>query len=133
MTETTTAGSRHPGPTPVIEHRTIRPFQVRVPEEELVDLRRRLAATRRPEETVADQWQGVQLAAIDERRAYERLRFLYTKDIGYATEMALRPQMLYGLADSPVAALAAWMLDHSSTSTKSTGATTSRPGRSRTS
>jgi pimeloyl-ACP methyl ester carboxylesterase len=47
----------------------------------------------------------------DERRAYEQLLFLYTKGIGYATEMNLRPQTLYGLADSPVA-LAAWMLDH---------------------
>jgi pimeloyl-ACP methyl ester carboxylesterase len=49
--------------------------------------------------------------SADERRAYEQLSFLYTKGIGYATEMALRPQTLYGLADSPVA-LAAWMLDH---------------------
>jgi pimeloyl-ACP methyl ester carboxylesterase len=47
----------------------------------------------------------------EERRAFEQLRFLYTKGIGYATEMNLRPQTLYGLADSP-AALAAWMLDH---------------------
>ena len=47
----------------------------------------------------------------DERRAWERLNFLYTKGIGYATEMAAHPQTLYGLADSPVA-LAAWMLDH---------------------
>jgi pimeloyl-ACP methyl ester carboxylesterase len=47
----------------------------------------------------------------DERRAYDQLLFLYTKGIGYATEMAQRPQTLYGLADSPVA-LAAWMLDH---------------------
>ena len=47
----------------------------------------------------------------EERRAWDRLTFLYTKGIGYATEMALRPQTLYGLADSPVA-LAAWMLDH---------------------
>ena len=47
----------------------------------------------------------------DEVRAYEQLSFLYTKGIGYATEMSLRPQTLYGLADSPVA-LAAWMLDH---------------------
>jgi pimeloyl-ACP methyl ester carboxylesterase len=46
-----------------------------------------------------------------EREAYEQLLFLYTKGIGYATEMSLRPQTLYGLADSPVA-LAAWMLDH---------------------
>ena len=47
----------------------------------------------------------------EESRAFEQLRFLYTKGIGYATEMNLRPQTLYGLADSP-AALAAWMLDH---------------------
>jgi pimeloyl-ACP methyl ester carboxylesterase len=47
----------------------------------------------------------------DERRAYEQLTDVYTKGIGYAVEMALRPQTLYGLADSP-AALAAWMLDH---------------------
>ncbi|MCW2963482.1 MAG: Epoxide hydrolase [Actinomycetia bacterium] len=49
--------------------------------------------------------------SADESRAYEQLRFLYTKGIGYATEMMLRPQTLYGNADSPVA-LAAWMLDH---------------------
>jgi len=47
----------------------------------------------------------------DERRAYEQLATVYTKGIGYAVEMGLRPQSLYGLADSPVA-LAAWMLDH---------------------
>jgi pimeloyl-ACP methyl ester carboxylesterase len=49
--------------------------------------------------------------SADEGRAWERLNFLYTKGIGYATEMALHPQTLYGLADSPVA-LAAWMIDH---------------------
>jgi pimeloyl-ACP methyl ester carboxylesterase len=49
--------------------------------------------------------------SADEQRAYEQLSFLYTKGIGYALEMGLRPQTLYGLADSPVA-LAAWMLDH---------------------
>src|SRR5215208_2700684 len=49
--------------------------------------------------------------SAEESRAYESLLFLYTKGIGYATEMALHPQTLYGLADSP-AALAAWMLDH---------------------
>src|SRR5207237_6552468 len=47
----------------------------------------------------------------DERRAYEQLSFVYTKGIGYPTEMSLRPQTLYGLSDSPVA-LASWMLDH---------------------
>jgi pimeloyl-ACP methyl ester carboxylesterase len=49
--------------------------------------------------------------SADENRAYEQLSFLYTKGIGYSTEMMLRPQTLYGNADSPVA-LAAWMLDH---------------------
>jgi pimeloyl-ACP methyl ester carboxylesterase len=49
--------------------------------------------------------------SADEQRAYEQLSFLYMKGIGYATEMGLRPQTLYGLADSPVQ-LAAWMLDH---------------------
>jgi pimeloyl-ACP methyl ester carboxylesterase len=49
--------------------------------------------------------------SAEEQRAWERLSFLYTKGIGYALEMGLRPQTLYGLADSPVA-LAAWMLDH---------------------
>jgi pimeloyl-ACP methyl ester carboxylesterase len=49
--------------------------------------------------------------SADESRAWEQLKFFLTKGIGYATEMALRPQTLYGLADSPVA-LAAWMLDH---------------------
>ena len=49
--------------------------------------------------------------SAEESRAYEQLNFLYTKGIGYATEMSLRPQTLYGLADSPIA-LAAWMLDH---------------------
>jgi pimeloyl-ACP methyl ester carboxylesterase len=49
--------------------------------------------------------------SADEQRAYDRLSFLFTKGIGYSLEMGLRPQTLYGLADSPVA-LAAWMLDH---------------------
>jgi pimeloyl-ACP methyl ester carboxylesterase len=47
----------------------------------------------------------------DESRAYDQLSFLFTKGIGYALEMGLRAQTLYGLADSPIA-LAAWMLDH---------------------
>ena len=45
----------------------IRPFRVNVAEEALVDLRRRLAATRWPDkETVADQSQGAQLAKLQE-------------------------------------------------------------------
>jgi pimeloyl-ACP methyl ester carboxylesterase len=43
----------------------VRPFRVDVPQEELDDLRRRIAATRLPEkETVADQSQGVPLATV---------------------------------------------------------------------
>src|SRR5262245_41109108 len=43
----------------------IRPFRFSAPEEALVDLKQRLAATRFPEkETVADDSQGVQLATI---------------------------------------------------------------------
>ena len=53
--------------------------------------------------------------SADESRAWEQLKFFYTTGIGYATEMGLRPQTLYGLADSPVA-LAAWMIDHDAAS-----------------
>jgi pimeloyl-ACP methyl ester carboxylesterase len=43
----------------------VRPFHVDIPEEELVDLRRRIAATNWPEkETVPDQSQGVPLAML---------------------------------------------------------------------
>src|SRR3954453_1720889 len=49
--------------------------------------------------------------SAEEQRAYDQLSHLFTKGLGYALEMGLRPQTLYGLADSPVA-LAAWMLDH---------------------
>ncbi len=50
---------------------SIRPFRVDAPEEALVDLRRRLAATRWPErETVADQSQGVQLGKLQELVRY---------------------------------------------------------------
>src|SRR5579871_6592483 len=49
----------------------IRPFRVNVPEETLVDLRRRVAATVWPErETVADDTQGVQLATIQKLAHY---------------------------------------------------------------
>jgi hypothetical protein len=43
----------------------LRPFHVNVPEAELTELRRRINATRWPDrETVSDQTQGVQLAAV---------------------------------------------------------------------
>jgi pimeloyl-ACP methyl ester carboxylesterase len=49
--------------------------------------------------------------SADERRAWGQLDFFYKKGLGYAQEMGLRPQTLYGLADSPIG-LAAWILDH---------------------
>jgi pimeloyl-ACP methyl ester carboxylesterase len=47
----------------------------------------------------------------DEKLAYERLQFVYQKGIGYGFQLGLRPQTMYGLADSPVG-LAAYFLDH---------------------
>ena len=49
--------------------------------------------------------------STDEKVAYERLSFVYAKGIGYGFQMGLRPQTLYGIADSPVG-LAAYFLDH---------------------
>jgi pimeloyl-ACP methyl ester carboxylesterase len=49
----------------------IRPFHISFPEEALVDLRRRIAATRWPErETVTDPSQGVQLATVQKLARY---------------------------------------------------------------
>jgi pimeloyl-ACP methyl ester carboxylesterase len=47
----------------------------------------------------------------DERQAFDQLAYFYKHGLGYANEMANRPQTLFALADSPVG-LAAWMLDH---------------------
>jgi len=53
------------------EDNAMRPFRVSVPEEALVDLRRRIAATRWPDrETVNDRSQGEQLANVQELVRY---------------------------------------------------------------
>jgi len=58
-------------PASATEGDAIRPFHISVPEEALVDLRGRIAATRWPErETVTDQSQGVQLATIQKLARY---------------------------------------------------------------
>lgn len=49
--------------------------------------------------------------SADEKHAYEQTDFFYKTGLGYANEMRLRPQTLYGIADSPVG-LAAWFIDH---------------------
>jgi pimeloyl-ACP methyl ester carboxylesterase len=52
-------------------HPEVRPFRIDVPEEDLGNLRRRIAATQWPEkETVADESQGVQLATMQELARY---------------------------------------------------------------
>jgi pimeloyl-ACP methyl ester carboxylesterase len=53
--------------------------------------------------------------AADEKHAFDQLAFFYKHGLGYAIEMANRPQTLCGLADSPVG-LAAWILDHDAAS-----------------
>src|SRR5262249_35356288 len=55
--------------------------------------------------------------SADEKHAWDRLEVFYKKGLGYANEMALRPQTLYGIADSPIG-LAAWILDHDDASEK---------------
>ncbi len=49
--------------------------------------------------------------SAEEQVAYERLQFVYQKGIAYGFQMGLRPQTLYGIADSPIG-LAAYFLDH---------------------
>jgi pimeloyl-ACP methyl ester carboxylesterase len=57
--------------SPVGEEAAVRPFHVDVPEEELVELRRRIEATRWPsKELVPDRSQGVQLATIQALARY---------------------------------------------------------------
>jgi pimeloyl-ACP methyl ester carboxylesterase len=51
----------------------------------------------------------------DEQHAFDQLDYFYKHGLGYALEMANRPQTLYGIEDSPVG-LAAWMLDHDAAS-----------------
>jgi pimeloyl-ACP methyl ester carboxylesterase len=53
------------------EDTVVRPFELKVPEEQLVDLRRRVLATRWPEkETVTDESQGVQLSTTQKLARY---------------------------------------------------------------
>src|SRR5215207_7087401 len=67
MSESTTAGPGPAAPGAAAEDATVRPFRASVPEEELDDLRRRIAATHWPSrELVTDRSQGVQLAMIQE-------------------------------------------------------------------
>jgi Epoxide hydrolase N terminus len=65
MTDTVTTGTR------TDDDRTIRPFTVGFPQEAVDDMRRRITATRWPEqETVNDDSQGVPLATMQELARY---------------------------------------------------------------
>jgi pimeloyl-ACP methyl ester carboxylesterase len=67
-----------------------------------------------PNEIDAAAFSGAPVPAglsADEKLAYERVQFVYQKGIAYGFQMGLRPQTLYGIADSPVG-LAAYFLDH---------------------
>ncbi|HYO84089.1 MAG TPA: epoxide hydrolase N-terminal domain-containing protein [Bryobacteraceae bacterium] len=61
-------------------HASIRPFRFRIPQPVLTDLRRRLAATRWPDqETVPDRSQGVQLKTIKELVRYWQTAYDWRK------------------------------------------------------
>ena len=67
------AMSAHPGKgaKPMSSATEIRPFRVDIPDEDVAELRRRIAATRWPErETVTDDSQGVRLGLIQELARY---------------------------------------------------------------
>jgi pimeloyl-ACP methyl ester carboxylesterase len=69
-TRTETAMTQ-PGTVRSTDTNAIRPFRIKVPQEALNDLRRRIAATQWPEkETVADQSQGMPLATMRELARY---------------------------------------------------------------
>jgi len=53
--------------------------------------------------------------SAEEKAAYETLQHEYQKGIAYGFQMGLRPQTLYGIADSPIG-VAAYFLDHDAAS-----------------
>ena len=85
---------------------------------ELVGIHTNMAATV-PAEITKALASGVMPSNLspDEENAYKQLDFFNKKGLAYAQEMGLRPQTLYGIADSPIG-LAAWMLDHDDRSYK---------------
>src|SRR3984957_12505076 len=87
---------------------------------ELLGIHTNMAATLPPEVSKALSTGGPApegLSTPDEQHAWDQLSSFWKSGLGYATEMANRPQTLYGLEDSPIG-LAAWMLDHDIKSTE---------------
>jgi len=86
----------------------------------LLAIHTNMAATLPPEVSKALATGGPAPAGLstpDEQHAWEQLDNFWKHGLGYALEMANRPQTLYGLQDSPVG-LAAWMMDHDIRSTE---------------
>ena len=79
----------------------------------LLGIHTNMAATVPPDVSKALSAGGPPPASLspEEKHAWDQLNDFYKNGLGYANEMALRPQTLYGIADSP-AGLAAWILDH---------------------
>src|SRR5258705_484139 len=79
----------------------------------LLGIHTNMPATIPPEVSKALSTCGPEPAALsaDEKKAYDILVHFFKTGVGYAGEMANRPQTLYAIEDSPVG-LAAWMLDH---------------------
>jgi pimeloyl-ACP methyl ester carboxylesterase len=86
---------------------------------ELLGISTNMAATVPPEVAKALAMGGPAPTGLspEEQQAWDRLDFFYKKGLGYANEMRLRPQTLYGIVDSPVG-LAGWILDHDDASQK---------------
>jgi pimeloyl-ACP methyl ester carboxylesterase len=80
---------------------------------ELIGIHTNMAATVPADIATALQFGEAPPAGLsaEEKGAWDQLDSFYKHGLGYAQEMANRPQTLYALADSPVG-LAAWMLDH---------------------
>jgi len=79
----------------------------------LLGIHTNMAATVPPDVSKALSAGGPPPAGLspEENHAWDQLDDFYKNGLGYANEMALRPQTLYGIVDSPVG-LAGWILDH---------------------
>jgi pimeloyl-ACP methyl ester carboxylesterase len=85
----------------------------------LLGIHTNMPATVPPDIATALQPGGTRPSGLsaDEQHAYDQLDDFYKHGLGYAIEMANRPQTLYGIVDSP-AGLASWILDHDARSTE---------------
>ena len=79
----------------------------------LLGIHTNMAATVPPDVSKALSAGGPPPAGLspEEKHAWDELDDFYKNGLGYANEMTLRPQTLYGIVDSPVG-LAGWILDH---------------------